>query len=220
MNYEKGIIAFVSQKGGVGKSTLSRAAAVELVRNGYKVAVADLDTQQETFLDWYKRRIESGLPPINSVAGYESFAEVKAIRNSDTVDFLIVDAAARSSKETLDISAVADLIIQPSGAGLDDLKPAVLLFHELKGGGGNTERLFIALCRVGTKSEENAARDYIKSAGYNALDGCILEKPSYRISQNEGRTILEGKYPNLQRQADILIQSLFDNYLTINEGSQ
>jgi chromosome partitioning protein len=215
----KGIIAFVSQKGGVGKSTLSRATAIELVRNGYKVAVADLDTQQETFLDWYKRRIEIGLPPINSVAGYESFARLKALQNSDTVDFLIVDAAARSTKETLDISAVADLIIQPSGAGLDDLKPAVLLFHELKEG-GNTERLFIALCRVGTKSEEAAARDYIKLAGYNALDGCILERPSYRISQNEGRTILEGKYPNLQRQADILIQSIFDNFLTINEGGQ
>jgi cellulose biosynthesis protein BcsQ len=42
------IIALVSQKGGVGKSTLARALAREAAVSGLKVKLADLDTQQGT----------------------------------------------------------------------------------------------------------------------------------------------------------------------------
>ncbi|HAK9808823.1 TPA: AAA family ATPase [Escherichia coli] len=38
------IVAFVSQKGGVGKSTLARALAREAAAGGLRVKVADLDT--------------------------------------------------------------------------------------------------------------------------------------------------------------------------------
>jgi Mrp family chromosome partitioning ATPase len=41
-------IGLISQKGGVGKSTLSRALAREAASNGLKVKLADLDTQQGT----------------------------------------------------------------------------------------------------------------------------------------------------------------------------
>jgi AAA domain len=46
------IIAFVSQKGGVGKSTLSRAVAREAAHAGLRTKIADLDTQQGTSIDW------------------------------------------------------------------------------------------------------------------------------------------------------------------------
>jgi chromosome partitioning protein len=42
------IIAFISQKGGVGKSTLARALAVEATREGLKTLLADLDPGQQT----------------------------------------------------------------------------------------------------------------------------------------------------------------------------
>ncbi len=48
------IIAFVSQKGGVGKSTLARAVAREAAYGGLKVKIADLDTQQGTSVDWHR----------------------------------------------------------------------------------------------------------------------------------------------------------------------
>ena len=55
------IIAFVSQKGGVGKSTLSRALAREAAHNGLKVKIADLDTQQGTSIDWHRTRLQAGI---------------------------------------------------------------------------------------------------------------------------------------------------------------
>jgi chromosome partitioning protein len=42
------IIAFISQKGGVGKSTLSQALAVEAQKQKIKVLLADCDYQQGT----------------------------------------------------------------------------------------------------------------------------------------------------------------------------
>jgi chromosome partitioning protein len=42
------IIAFISQKGGVGKSTLSRAVATETTKQKVKTLLADGDPQQAT----------------------------------------------------------------------------------------------------------------------------------------------------------------------------
>jgi len=42
------IIALVSQKGGVGKSTLARALATEATKKKIKVLLADCDHQQKT----------------------------------------------------------------------------------------------------------------------------------------------------------------------------
>ena len=51
------IVAFVSQKGGVGKSTLARALAREAAMSGLKTKIADLDTQQGTSVDWHRTRL-------------------------------------------------------------------------------------------------------------------------------------------------------------------
>ncbi|MBD4961076.1 AAA family ATPase, partial [Xanthomonas citri pv. citri] len=51
------VVAFISQKGGVGKSTLSRALAREAAAGGLRVKIADLDTQQGTSIDWHRLRL-------------------------------------------------------------------------------------------------------------------------------------------------------------------
>jgi chromosome partitioning protein len=45
------IISFISQKGGVGKSTLARALAVECAKADLKIKIIDLDSQQKTIVD-------------------------------------------------------------------------------------------------------------------------------------------------------------------------
>jgi chromosome partitioning protein len=42
------VIALISQKGGVGKSTLARALSVEATKKKLKVLLADCDPQQKT----------------------------------------------------------------------------------------------------------------------------------------------------------------------------
>ena len=123
------IIAFVSQKGGVGKSTLARAVAREAANNGLKVKIADLDTQQGTCVDWNRTRLNAGLQPAVAAEAFATAAQ--ALKIADQYDLLIIDGPARTSSGTLDIAKVADLVVQPSGASVDDLKPAVREFHAL-----------------------------------------------------------------------------------------
>jgi chromosome partitioning protein len=202
------IIAFVSQKGGVGKSTLARAVAREAANNGLKVKIADLDTQQGTCIDWNRTRLNAGLQPAVAAEAFATAAQ--ALKIADQYDLFVIDGPARTSSGTLDIAKVADLVVQPSGASVDDLKPAVREFHALIKAGIPRSKLVFALNHIGTPAEENEARAYISEAGYAVLDGCLSERPAYRKAQNTGRAVTETSFRNLNTKADALIQALID----------
>lgn len=202
------VIAFVSQKGGVGKSTLSRALAREAANEGLRVKLADLDTQQGTSVDWHRARLDAEVEPSVSVEAFKTAAQALGV--ADQYDMLILDGPARTSAATLDIAKKSKLVVQPTGASLDDLRPAVREFHALVNAGISKSRLVFALNRIGTDAEEADARAYLTEAGYNVLAGCLVERPSYRKAQNAGRSITETQYAALNARADSLIQSLID----------
>lgn len=123
---------------------------------------------------------------------------------------LIIDAPARTSKGTLAIARVADLVVQPTCASTDDLRPAVREFHALVKQGVPKSKLAFALNRISTAAEEAETRGYIAEAGYATLDGCLLERPAYRKAQNRGHAVTETSYAGLNAKADALIQALID----------
>lgn len=202
------IVAFISQKGGVGKSTLARALAREAAVGGLKIKIADLDTQQGTSVDWHRDRLQAGIEPVVSVEAYGTADQ--ALKAAEHLDLLIIDGPARTSKGTLDIARLADLVVQPTGASRDDLRPAVREFHALAKAGISTEKLAFALNHIGTTAEEGEARAYIAEAGYAVLNGCLLERPAYRKAQNVGHAVTETSYAGLNAKADELIQALID----------
>lgn len=202
------VVAFVSQKGGVGKSTLSRALAREAAAGGLKVKVADLDTQQGTSVDWNRTRLDAGIEPVVSVESFKTAAQ--ALSMAEHFDLLILDGPARTSQATLEIARAASLVVQPTGASLDDLRPAVREFHALVKAGVPHNRLAFALNRIGTPAEETDARSYLAEAGYGVLDGCLVERPAYRQAQNGGHAVTETRYAALNARADSLIQALID----------
>ncbi|MDA8381552.1 MAG: ParA family protein, partial [Betaproteobacteria bacterium] len=153
------VVAFVSQKGGVGKSTLSRALAREAAAGGLRVKVADLDTQQGTSVDWHRQRLNASIEPVVSVEAFATAAQALGVANG--FDILILDGPARTSQATLEIARAANLIVQPTGASLDDLRPAVREFHALVKAGVPSARLAFALNRIGTPAEEAETRAYL-----------------------------------------------------------
>ena len=83
------IVGFISQKGGVGKSTKARALAREASACGIKTKLADLDLEQATSAEWHRRRLSAGLSPVASV---EVFSTAKqAIESAGDFDLLILD---------------------------------------------------------------------------------------------------------------------------------
>jgi chromosome partitioning protein len=203
------VIAFVSQKGGVGKSTLARALAREAaVSSKLKVRLADLDTMQKTTSDWHAKRLQNGLKPIADVQILANAEQ--ALAHADAYDLVIIDSPARAPTGTREIAKRATLVVQPTGPSDDDIAPAVREFHGLVKAGIPKKRLVFALNHVGTDAEESAARALIEEAGYDILDGCLMERPAYRTAHNFGRAITETNFATLNARADELIQSLFD----------
>ncbi len=120
-------IAFISQKGGVGKSTLARAVACDAFKSGLSVKLADLDIQQGTVTEWHRQRLNNGYEPVGSV---ELFSKASlAVEAAGNHDLLIIDGAPRASSGTLDTAQQADLIILPTCASRDDLVPAIKLAY-------------------------------------------------------------------------------------------
>jgi chromosome partitioning protein len=194
------IIAFISQKGGVGKSTLSQALATEATKKKLKILLADCDPQQSSSYQWsqIKKRVNC-----------QVFQKAKDIWPlSNQYDLIIIDGPARTSQATKEIAEKADLIIQPTGASRLDLVPAVKEFHALKEAGINKKKLLFVLTRLATKAEAEAAQEYLKVSGYHYSPIVLYEKASYRQTQNEGKSITETRYKNLKKQAQQLINSL------------
>lgn len=202
------VVGIISQKGGVGKSSIVRALAREAAKSELNVKIADLDIQQATSINWVRRRLEADIKPSIAVEPFKTAEQ--AIQTAKNYELFVIDGPARASKGTYEISKYSDLIVQPTGASLDDLEPAILLFHELVQKGIPRKKLVFALSRVGTESEERLCRDYIAQAGYEVLNGSIYEKPAYRQAQNQGYALTEVSYKGLKEKADTLIQSLID----------
>ncbi len=200
------IVGFVSQKGGVGKSTLARALGAVVAFAGLKTKIADLDAYQQTVLEWERRRDKTGDETPIRVQAFETAAE--AIASAEDDELLIIDAPAHASRATLEIAKAAVLIVQPSGGSLDDLRPAVLLFHELVKAGVPKERLVFALCRILSQSEEETARAYLTEAGYGVFPGCIPETSVYRQAQNRGQAITEATGKAITARTDKLMMAL------------
>lgn len=200
------VVSFVSQKGGVGKSTLARAL-LAVAAHSMTARLADLDPQQASVVAWERaRRRNRVVGPPCEVVPYRSFRD--ALAASSDVDLLIVDTPARTSRTTLEIAKQSNLVVQPTGASADDLSPAILTFHELVKEGVPKDRLAIAICRVLSDGEEATVRAYVEDAGYTALPGAIPERIAYREAQNRGRAITETMTAKLNAQADALIDAL------------
>ena len=85
------ILGIVSQKGGVGKSTIARLIAREFAQNDWSVKIADMDIQQGTSFQWYKRRAANMITPDIRT---ETFTTVKqALKDAENFDLFIFDGA-------------------------------------------------------------------------------------------------------------------------------
>ena len=211
------VIGMISQKGGVGKSTLARLMAREFVKGGMAAKIADLDTQQQTCTHWAGRRAEAGMAPEILVQSYASLKS--ALADAPAFDAMILDGKPNASEQTLEIAQAADLAIIPTGPTVDDLHPGVMLAHALraKGAGG---RIAFAMVKTTASARETAlAREYIEQAGYPVLEGEVPVSTAYGAAADGGRAISETPFRSLNRKAQALAQSVIDRMADMVEAA-
>ena len=210
------LIGMVSQKGGVGKSTLARMMAREFVSGGLAAKIADLDTQQQTCTNWAGRRAENEIHPEVQV---QSFASVKtALSEAGRFDALIMDGKPNASEQTSEIGLAANLVVIPTGQTVDDLHPGVVLAHSLRKKGVQADRIAFALFRTtGSARENQAAREYLQEAGYTVLAGEVPVSTAYGSASDAGKAITETSFKTLNARAAQLAQSVIDRIVELQE---
>jgi len=201
-------IGVVSQKGGVGKSTLSRVIATEFARNEWEVQIADMDTSQSTVTNWNSDRLKNELEPRVYVQGYSKISDV--VKQTPKYDLVVIDGAPASSRQTLEIAEISDLIVLPTKVTLDDLRPQIRLAHDLRKKGVNHKKIGFILSMVGkSKAEIQGASEYIEEAGYKCL-GYIPQKDSIGQAHDLGRSANETLFPTVNKAVDKVVQAIGD----------
>lgn len=115
-------IAFISQKGGVGKTTLALHLAVRWTQPPQgqpNVAVIDLDPQASA-ANWGDRR-DASLPVVRPTFATRLKQELKAIREAGG-EVAILDTAPHSDNITLEAAEAADLVVIPCRPSILDLE--------------------------------------------------------------------------------------------------
>ncbi len=203
------IISLISQKGGVGKSALSRLIAVEYAKAGWSVKIGDLDTGQGSTAKWKARRDQHVIEPEIPVEKYATVE--RAIKDAEHYDLMVLDGPAFAERRGLSMARVSELIIMPTGYSLDDMEPQIETAYELEDSGINPAQIVFVFCRTeGSASEDAAARAYLKKARVNILDPVFPERPSIRQAHNMGKAASEVSFPSIKSKILPLAQAIAD----------
>lgn len=204
------IISFISQKGGVGRSTLARATAVECARSGESTHLSDLDSYQQTSAKWAERRDKSVILPAIETGVYRRHDV--ALKAAASYQCLIVDTRPFMDTSTLEIARRSDLVVIATGTSLDDLEPSLLLGHELVHKGVAHNRLFYVVGKAPSLAEGRTAIETIMAWQFACAATFLTFKPGYSIALDAGLSITETPWKTLNHRArnivnDILVRA-------------
>lgn len=203
------ILSLISQKGGVGKSTLARLVGVEMARAGWRVLIADLDSAQGTSTQWHHRRVSNEFEPEIDVMRFRSVD--RAAREADRYDLVIMDGPAHAERGGITMAKISALSILPVGYSLDDLEPQTRVAFELEDAGVPADRIKIAICRArGSAAEGQGVRDYLRRAGLSAFATELRELPTVRLAHTLGRAASETTHPKINEEAVAMAQEIAD----------
>lgn len=113
-------IVIANQKGGSGKTTLTRNLAVAAIQQNKNAILADLDPQG-SLSNWWNRRADDSL----SILKQDHFFDVFEKLQEADIDYLFVDTAPRVHEFTERVIKSADFVLIPVMPSPDDIIAAL-----------------------------------------------------------------------------------------------
>lgn len=123
------ILSITSQKGGVGKTTLTMNLAIAAASSGVPTVVFDLDPQASA-MSWYDRRLANGNPNQPKVVSIQAARLPHELKNAiaDGYALAIIDTPPNVSGNAVHIAAAGDVVlipVQPSIVDLDAVRVSI-----------------------------------------------------------------------------------------------
>ena len=221
MSQKRGfILAFLGEKGGVGKSTVTTNVAVGFQQEGASVVVLDADVEQRTSEKWLGRRNQNTKLKKTKNPEIQCFIQSESIKQAatelaKTYDVVIIDVAGRDSKALRQALMVADLVYAPVRPSQNDLETLEKFYSLVKETSDfNTARkAFIIFNSVPTNpniTEKRDAEEFVEEyKDYMPISNVYLsERKAYRDAAIEGSGVLEGKDEKAKHELKQLIKEI------------
>ncbi|HZZ60138.1 MAG TPA: ParA family protein [Roseiarcus sp.] len=199
-------VAFVSQKGGVGKSTLARVLAIGAIHRGRKTLLADFDLDQLTCVEWGALRMRASIEPEIEARAFKS---LKKLRKDNGFDFVVADTHGLADDLSTEIAEDSHVVFLPTGVSQDDLRPTLNLARRLARRGAEG-RLVVVLSKVGrSETQFSRAVETIEDAGFELLSEHWPQRDGFQNDLDAGRAGREARNPYLREIAERMEEALW-----------
>jgi chromosome partitioning protein len=199
-------VAFISTKGGAGKSTVSVQYAIAAAGEGRTPLIIDCDSAQTSIHVWASALRQERSPEIRT-GGYDTIAQQLAAAAEEGFDLVVVDVPPGGGQIVARVASLVEHILVPVRATTFDLHAMRNTVDLLRTTVDDTEPSELA-CRNalgkaaivlnGTPTRPSASwRSDIEGAlaqcGAGGLDivGALADRAAYRVSIEDGRGVTE-----------------------------
>lgn len=179
-------IAFLSQKGGSGKTTLAVHTAVAAQEAGEKVVLIDTDPQKSATV-WSEAR-QSETPIVATVAAGD-LEKVLQAASHDKMNLAIVDTAPHTAPDAARIARAVDLIVIPCRPTAFDLA-AVSNAVEIVRAAKKSAVLVLSACPF-RSPEISETRQVLSEYGLPVCPYDITDRRAFSRAVATGRAVTE-----------------------------
>jgi chromosome partitioning protein len=194
------ITAFLNQKGGVGKTTLSYSFATALALSRWRVLLIDADPQHGA-LTWYSHREAAPLFPIVEAAPLFPMVGLPTDKlhremtaHAPNYDHIIIDTPPQVSSIAQSIILAADLIlipVQPSPHDIWSAKAVVDLINEASTFKENLKTVFIVNRKITNTALGHDVFTALENYPFPVLNTAVCQRVAFAESAALGQSVLE-----------------------------